>query len=156
MSEPITDRKSVFVGRAIAITSSADAHERLRDLRENDKRVAKATHPHICAWRVSDPATGVIVDQEYDDNGEAPGGERILALLEMVGVTNVLLAVTRWYGGTQLGSDRFKHISSAAQGALEKGGFFEKKRGKKDKNLQQQTGSSASSSGSKKKKGKRK
>jgi putative IMPACT (imprinted ancient) family translation regulator len=146
----------VFVGRAIAITSSADAHTRLQDLRETDKRIAKASHPHICAWRVSDPATGAIVDQEYDDNGEPPGGERILALLEMVGVANVLVVVTRWYGGTQLGSDRFKHISSAAQRALEKGGFFEKKRGKKDKNLQQQTGLSSSSSGSKKKKGKRK
>lgn len=149
MSEPITDRKSVFVGRAIPITSSSDALSKLQQLRETDKRVAKATHPHICAWRVTDPNTGMVLNQEYDDNGEPPGGERILALLSMVDVSNVLVVVTRWYGGIQLGSDRFKHISGAAQRALEKGGFFEKKKSKKDKNSQQTSTSS-------KKKGKRK
>lgn len=44
-----------------------------------------------------------------------------------MGISNVMVVVTRWYGGTQLGSDRFKHISTCAQRALEEGQFFSKK-----------------------------
>lgn len=38
-----------------------------------------------------------------------------------------MVVVTRWYGGIQLGSDRFKHISTCAQQALQEGQFFVKK-----------------------------
>lgn len=72
---------------------------------------------------------GFQVDQEFDNNGEPPGGERILQLLQLMEITNVLVIVTRWYGGTKLGPDRFKHISTCAQKALEVGGFFSKKSG---------------------------
>ena len=45
------------------------------------------------------------------------------------------MVVSRWYGGTLLGPDRFKHINQAARDALELGGFLEdagsKKKGKK-------------------------
>lgn len=59
-----------------------------------------------------------------------------------MGISNVMVVVTRWYGGTQLGSDRFKHISSCAQAALEEGRFFVKK----------STSTTTSVKGSKKKK----
>lgn len=70
---------------------------------------------------------GFQVDQEFNNDGEPPGGERILQLLQLMEITNVLVIVTRWYGGTKLGPDRFKHISTCAQRALEVGGFFSKK-----------------------------
>jgi len=40
-------------------------------------------------------------------------------------INNVLVIVTRWFGGTHLGPDRFKHINHAARNALELGGFLE-------------------------------
>lgn len=40
-------------------------------------------------------------------------------------INNVLVVVTRWFGGIHLGPDRFKHINHAARNALELGGFLE-------------------------------
>lgn len=38
---------------------------------------------------------------------------------------NVLVIVTRYFGGIHLGPDRFKHINQAARNALELGGFLD-------------------------------
>ena len=43
-------------------------------------------------------------------------------------VKDVLVVVTRYFCGTLLGADRFKHINQAARDALELGGFIETKR----------------------------
>ena len=40
-------------------------------------------------------------------------------------VNNVLVIVTRYFGGIHLGPDRFKHINQAARNALEAGGFLD-------------------------------
>ena len=40
-------------------------------------------------------------------------------------VENVLVIVTRYFGGILLGPDRFKHINQAARNALELGGFLD-------------------------------
>lgn len=40
-------------------------------------------------------------------------------------VNNVLVIVTRYFGGIHLGPDRFKHINQAARNALDEGGFLE-------------------------------
>lgn len=46
-------------------------------------------------------------------------------------VDNVLVVVTRYFGGIHLGPDRFKHINQAARNALEDGGFLDAKIDKK-------------------------
>lgn len=38
-------------------------------------------------------------------------------------VWNVIVVVSRWYGGIQLGPDRFKHINSAAREAVIRSGL---------------------------------
>jgi hypothetical protein len=57
VSEPVVEKKSVFVARAIAVTSVADAKRFVADLVTGDKKVAKATHnisgfyfPFISSW----------------------------------------------------------------------------------------------------------
>ena len=40
-------------------------------------------------------------------------------------VDNVLVIVTRYFGGILLGADRFKHINQAARNSLEMGGFLD-------------------------------
>ena len=74
---------------------------------------------------------------DYDDDGESQAGARLKHLLEILDLENVLVVVTRWYGGTLLGPDRFKHVSQAARDALDLGGFLdgdkEGKDGKKGK-----------------------
>jgi RWD domain/Uncharacterized protein family UPF0029 len=51
ISDPIVDRKSVFVGRAIEVHSKTEAMEALMWLKRHDKKVAKATH-NMFAWRL--------------------------------------------------------------------------------------------------------
>lgn len=44
----------------------------------------------------------------------------------------MLVVVTRWFGGIQLGPDRFKHINHAARNALEMAGFLDQVEGSKN------------------------
>jgi putative IMPACT (imprinted ancient) family translation regulator len=45
-------------------------------------------------------------------------------------VKNVMVIVSRWYGGILLHGDRFKHISNAAREAVDVGGFLGNRREK--------------------------
>lgn len=40
-------------------------------------------------------------------------------------IDDVLVVVTRWFGGVHLGPDRFKHINHAARNALEAAGLLD-------------------------------
>jgi Uncharacterized protein family UPF0029/RWD domain len=51
ISEPIVDRKSTFVGRAMKVHSRAEARAALLWLKQHNKKIARATH-NIVAWRV--------------------------------------------------------------------------------------------------------
>jgi len=51
ISDPIIDRKSTFVGRAVEVHSRAEVKAALLWLKQHDKKVPKATH-NIVAWRV--------------------------------------------------------------------------------------------------------
>lgn len=55
------------------------------------------------------------VVQSSSDCGEKGAGARILeGVIAKHGIDNVLVVVTRWYGGTPLGGARFRHIIQAA------------------------------------------
>jgi len=121
VAEPIVDRKSVFIGRACQITDPAQVSVILAHLM-SDRRIARAAHPIINAWRCR---VGNNLHQDNDDDGETAAGGRLAHLLQILEVENVLVVVTRYFGGIHLGPDRFKHINQAARNALELGGFLE-------------------------------
>ncbi|KZV76062.1 UPF0029-domain-containing protein [Peniophora sp. CONT] len=123
-AEPIVDRKSAFVGRACRITDPAQVPAVLGYLMA-DKRIARAAHPIINAWRCQ---VGSVLHQDNDDDGETAAGGRLAHLLQLLDVNNVLVIVTRYYGGIQLGPDRFKHINQAARDACVLGGFLDEKK----------------------------
>lgn len=60
-------------------------------------------------------STSDAVVQDHDSDGEKAAGGRLQHLLEILGVTNVLVVVSRWYGGIPLGPHRFRHINNAAR-----------------------------------------
>lgn len=146
-SEILVDRKSKFQGRCCAIRSQTEINELLQDLLQSDKRIAKASHPHMYAWRTGSEIPQqsetkglkllskkgkktnnekkiTNIEQGCSDNGESGAGQRLLTLLEQADLVNVLVVVTRWYGGTPLGSSRFRHISTTAVESLKKGQFL--------------------------------
>ena len=46
------------------------------------------------------------------------------SILRRQDIKNVMVIVSRWYGGVMLYGDRFKHISNVGREALEVGGFL--------------------------------
>ena len=81
------------------------------------------------AWRVnpdaSRPSSHKLVGQ--NDGGERGSGERLSRLLELMECEDVVVVVSRWYGGVPLGSDRWRIISGVAKEALRRGGFWKER-----------------------------
>ncbi len=46
-------------------------------------------------------------------------GQRLLSQMKKMGATNVVMCVTRWYGGVNLGKARFEHIQSCCMNLLQ-------------------------------------
>ncbi|CUM52594.1 unnamed protein product [Debaryomyces tyrocola] len=147
-SEVITDRKSKFQARHVPITDELDIPAILERLLEDHKNISRSSHPYIIAWRtgqVTDsPATSVHtkskrkkdpsmekereqeikyhnINQGFKDNGEKGAGSKLLQqVLVNHNLMNILVIVTRWYGGSPLGPLRFRHIINASLDSLRK------------------------------------
>ncbi|KAJ5775199.1 uncharacterized protein N7511_000210 [Penicillium nucicola] len=128
LSDIVTEKKSVFVGRVARVQSLAQAQAYLDHLTATDRKVAAATH-NISAWRIRQKKTegngeeGETIVQDYDDDGETAAGGRLLHVMQLMDVWNVVVVVTRWYGGIHLGPARFRLINDVGRDALVKGGF---------------------------------
>ena len=122
VSDVLVELKSVFVARSAPVTSSTQAKQFLQHLLDTDKKVAKATH-NITAHRIQ--SDNGVTFQDCDDDGETAAGSRLLHLMQLTDVWNVMVVVTRWYGGQKLGPARFGIINTVAKDALVKGGFVQ-------------------------------
>lgn len=121
VSEVVTEKKSVFIARAAPVSTPAQAKHYLHHLLCSDKKAAKATH-NITAWRIK--GEGNTTFQDCDDDGETAAGGRLLHLMQVMNLWDVMVVVTRWYGGVQLGPDRFRIINSVARDAFVRGGIM--------------------------------
>jgi len=138
--EPILDRRSTFQAHVASVVTVDQVHQVVAWLLEN-KKVASATH-NMYAYRIYNEAKQQYI-QDCEDDGETHAGSRLLHLMQILEVRNVLVVVSRWYGGIQLGPDRFKHINNCARELLSQAGYIHSKDERKK-----------SSSQTKKKKGK--
>ncbi|NXW57309.1 IMPCT protein, partial [Eurystomus gularis] len=112
---PITDRRSTFQAHLAPVVTPRQVKRVLEKLYKN-KKIASATH-NIYAYRIycEDKQTFL---QDCEDDGETAAGGRLLHLMQILNVHNVLIVVSRWYGGILLGPDRFKHINNCARNIL--------------------------------------
>lgn len=122
--ETLTDRKSTFQPHLAIVVDKLQISAVMSKLYEN-KKIANATH-NMLAYRIV-PAHAGPVYQGCDDDGETHAGSRMLHLLQVMNAENVLVVVSRWYGGIQLGPDRFKHINNCTRQILEANGFSREK-----------------------------
>lgn len=127
LSATITEKKSIFLARACAVTSPAHAQTYIAHLLATDRRAAKATH-NITAYRIRTPsatAGGIsgLTFQDCDDDGESAAGGRMLHLLQVMEAWGVLVVVSRWFGGVKLGPDRFRIINQVVREVVVKGGW---------------------------------
>ena len=106
--------KSTFVGSVIPVTSGEAARSIVKDIKHSDR---KARHV-VFAFRIE----GNPVHEGMSDDGEqrGTGGLPVLGLLRHLELTNVLVTVTRYWGGVKLGPGRLKRAyRDAAKLALE-------------------------------------
>lgn len=133
LSDVVIELKSVFIARSAPVSSPEQAKQYLQHLLDSDKKVRSATH-NITAWRIK--GDGGVTYQDCDDDGETAAGGRVLHLMQLMDIWNVMVVVTRWYGGHQLGPKRFSIINTVARDAFVQGGFVKeestatKKKGK--------------------------
>ena len=106
----INDRGSRYAVSGGAVRGRAGIQAFLTALKRQ-KKFARAGHN---SWAAILTGDGHATPVKGDD-GEAGAGAIILAMLTRAGVTDHLIVVTRWYGGTHLGGDRFRHVQGATR-----------------------------------------
>lgn len=136
-------KKSKFKGFCIPLENGSEVPSLLKRIYELDKNITKATHPTMYAWKTansnSNPDNSPILNklvnlnQGFNDCNESGSGLRILGMLDRIHLVNILVVVTRWYGGTPLGPARFKCISDVGMEALKEAGFMEFKSSVREK-----------------------
>lgn len=110
---------STFQGHAMFIDSLRSA-QAARDALFQEFAVADSTHV-IYAYKLTDPDSHMTISGHSDD-GEWTAGAQISGLL--TAHNDVFVAVTRKYGGVDVGRKRFALIKKAATGALNRLGGF--------------------------------
>ena len=109
------EKKSLFISYA-AIVKSED--EAIAIIKAKKKEYADATH-NVYAYMIGDDIA------RYSDDGEPQGtaGMPVLNSIRMSGITDVLVVVTRYFGGILLGAGGLvRAYSTGASMALEAGG----------------------------------
>ena len=101
ISQPSTaefkDRGSKFMAHAFPIESTDDFKKRLQELK---KEHPKAAH-HCFAYRIGTDGNNFRSSDDGEPSGSA--GKPILGQIDSKQVTNVLVVVVRYFGGTLLG-----------------------------------------------------
>lgn len=104
---------SRFIGQAIPVGSPQEAKDRLDEIKRRER---DATH-HSMAYRTGPEGA----EFRFSDDGEPSGtaGRPILRQIEAAGFTNTMVVVSRYYGGTKLGTGGLiRAYSGAAKEAL--------------------------------------
>ena len=107
------DRKSVFIGEARPVQNETEA---LAFLESVKKTYPDARH-HVYAYIVRENSI-----MRFSDDGEPQGtaGIPILDIIKKRGLTDIAVVVTRYFGGTLLGTGGLvRAYSASALGAIE-------------------------------------
>lgn len=107
----VVDRKSRFLGEAVRVYSQEEAEAYIAGVR---KKHYDARH-HCFAWIAGEPGTPSEIRRSGDD-GEPSGtaGKPMLEILDGRELHNTLVVVTRYFGGTLLGTGGLVRAYSAA------------------------------------------
>ena len=109
-----TEKKSRFLGLALHVESEEEAAGYLEKIR---KQYYDARH-NCYAWIIGEQKEKIRSSDDGEPSGTA--GQPILKVLEGSGCTNVMIIVTRYFGGTLLGTGGLvRAYTKASREALE-------------------------------------
>ena len=107
------DRKSVFIGQAMPVSTEAEAIAFIDSVK---KHYPDARH-HVYAYVLRENSVMRFTD-DHEPQGTA--GMPVLDIIRKNGCTDVVIVVTRYFGGTLLGTGGLvRAYTAAALGALE-------------------------------------
>ena len=112
---------SRFIAEAMPVSDRRAVDESLQAVREREH---KASH-HCSAYRIGPDGQ----DFHYDDDGEPSGtaGRPILRQIDGRTLTNTLVVVTRYFGGTELGTGGLaRAYGDVADAALDRASIVER------------------------------
>ncbi len=107
---------SIFIATAVPVNSEETVKDKLQSI---SKEFHDATH-NCYAWRIKNPQPERF---KYSDAGEPRGtaGKPIFSAIESEGLHNILVVVTRYFGGVKLGTGGLSRAyRSSAQSVLHK------------------------------------
>ncbi len=108
------DRKSVFIGEAMPVSTEADALSFIDSVK---KRYPDARH-HVYAYVLRENSIMRFTD---DREPQGTAGMPVLDVIRKNGLTDTVVVVTRYFGGTLLGTGGLvRAYTAAALGAVEK------------------------------------
>ena len=107
------DRKSVFIGEAMPVSTESEAIAFVDSVK---KRYPDARH-HVYAYVLRENSAMRFTD---DREPQGTAGMPVLDVIRKNGLTDVVVVVTRYFGGTLLGTGGLvRAYTSAALGAVE-------------------------------------
>ena len=96
----ITEKKSKFIAHLYYVETIEEAEEYIKEIK---KKYHDARH-NCFAYAIETEGDGLII--KYNDDGEPSGtaGAPMLKILLELGLSNILVVVTRYFGGILLGT----------------------------------------------------
>ena len=113
-SAEVIVKKSIFRAEVFYTDNAQEAKDTIKRQKERYREARHIIHAFVIG------ETGATLG--CSDGGEPAGtaGQPVLTLLKSSGITNVLVTVTRWFGGILLGTGGLvKAYSNAAKAALD-------------------------------------
>ncbi|KAI0477385.1 hypothetical protein GGR56DRAFT_637067 [Xylariaceae sp. FL0804] len=120
VSQPVTLKGSTFVVRVAPLTELSQRQTTLQSLFRANPSLETATH-NAWACRVQTPTklfNATTIREDSFDDGESGCGDFLLKNLREANAVDVLVVMTRWYGGVMLGPDRWRIMRSCLKEAL--------------------------------------
>ena len=119
-SAEFTVKGSRFLGEIFPIASQTTVREKLKAQKAKYADATHVVHAFICGKQAE------VMGMSDDGEPGGTAGRPMLDVLKGRGVTNILVTVTRWFGGTLLGTGGLvRAYSGGVKGVLEVAEFEE-------------------------------
>ncbi|KXJ89742.1 hypothetical protein Micbo1qcDRAFT_235001 [Microdochium bolleyi] len=119
-SQPVTLKESTFIVRAIPIAKPSERAAKMQELFARYPSLKDASH-NAWAYRVNAPTNlfgATTIKEDSFDDGESGCGSFLIKNMREMDTVDMLVVMTRWYGGIMLGPDRWRIMRDCLKNAV--------------------------------------